>query len=89
MQIWQRLARLLDVKSLVTMALVAVLCVMTLEGRESSELFSSSVMLVLGFFFGKNVKEEKNIKTENNTETHTINNIENNNLQDSNMIDNG
>ncbi len=55
MTILQRLARLLDVKSLVTLALVLVLCIMTLSGREVSELFSSAVMLVLGFFFGKNV----------------------------------
>lgn len=50
MIILQRLARLLDVKSLVTLALVLVLCVMTIGGREMSELFGSAVMLVLGFF---------------------------------------
>lgn len=60
MTILQRLARLLDVKSIVTMALVLVLCIMTLSGREVSELFSSSVMLVLGFFFGKNVPKGSN-----------------------------
>ena len=58
MTILQRLARLLDVKSLVTLALVLVLCIMTLSEREVSELFGSSVMLVLGFFFGKNVPRD-------------------------------
>lgn len=58
MMILQRLARLLDVKSLVTLELVLVLCIMTLSGREVSELFSSAVMLVLGFFFGKNVQRD-------------------------------
>lgn len=60
--IGERLARLVDVKSLVTLALVGVLCVMTLNGWETSELFNSAVMLVLGFFFGKNLndKNEKN-----------------------------
>ncbi len=58
MMILQKLARLLDVKSLVTLALVLVLCIMTLSGREVSELFSSAVMLVLGFFFGKNVQRD-------------------------------
>lgn len=53
----ERLVRLIDVKSLVTLALVAVLCGMTICGRETSELFNSSVMLVLGFFFGKNLKQ--------------------------------
>lgn len=60
MTILQRIARLLDVKSLVTLALVLVLCIMTLSGREVNELFGSAVMLVLGFFFGKNVPKENN-----------------------------
>lgn len=58
MSIKERLARLIDVKSLVTLALVAVLCVMTLAGRMSQDLFSNAVMLVLGFFFGKNLKQD-------------------------------
>ena len=66
MTILQRLARLLDVKSLVTLALVLVLCVMTLSGREVSELFGSAVMLVLGFFFGKNVRTEGERTDDNN-----------------------
>lgn len=66
MTLLQRLARLLDVKSLVTLALVLVLCVMTLSGREVSELFGSAVMLVLGFFFGKNVRTEGERTDENN-----------------------
>ncbi len=53
MTIMERLARLVDVKSLVTLALVGVLCVMTVCGQQTSELFNSAVMLVLGFFFGK------------------------------------
>jgi hypothetical protein len=56
MKISERIARLIDVKSLVTLALVIVLCVMTVLQMETSELFNSAVMLVLGFFFGKNLK---------------------------------
>lgn len=56
MSLRERICRLIDVKSMVTLALVGVLCVMTAMGRETSELFNSSVMLVLGFFFGKNLK---------------------------------
>ncbi len=55
----ERLARLIDVKSLVTLALVAVLCGMTLGGRETGEIFNSAVMLVLGFFFGKKTDGSK------------------------------
>jgi hypothetical protein len=63
----ERLARLIDVKSLVTLALVIVLCCMTVSGRETGDLFNNSVMLVLGFFFGKNLKAEENKdKQENN-----------------------
>ncbi len=58
MKLTERLARLIDVKSLVTISLVAVLCVMTLGGRPTGEIFNSAVMLVLGFFFGKNIKQE-------------------------------
>lgn len=52
----QKLAKLIDVKSLVTLALVAVLCYTTLRGAATSDLFDNSIMLVLGFFFGKNLK---------------------------------
>ena len=54
-------SRLIDVKSLVTLSLVAVLAILTLRGLPIPELFSSAIMLVLGFFFGKNVqgKEEQ------------------------------
>ena len=51
----EKLAKLIDVKSIVTLALVAILCVMTICGKPTNELFNSAVMLVLGFFFGKNV----------------------------------
>ena len=54
-----KLAKLIDVKSLVTLALVAVLCFVTITQRPIPELFSSAVMLVLGFFFGKNLKTDK------------------------------
>ena len=48
-------SRLIDVKSIVTLSLVTVLSVLTLRGLPVPELFSSAVMLVLGFFFGKDV----------------------------------
>lgn len=60
MSIKDRIARLIDVKSIITIALVIVLCVATITGIQTPELFNSAVMLVLGFFFGKklNVIEE-------------------------------
>ncbi len=53
MTIKERIAKLIDVKSIITIALVIVLCVQTISGQPTPELFNSAVMLVLGFFFGK------------------------------------
>lgn len=60
MKIKDRIAKLIDVKSIITIALVIVLCIITLNGQTTPELFNSAVMLVLGFFFGKKI---------NNTDT--------------------
>lgn len=58
MKIKDRIAKLIDVKSIITIALVAVLCATTLSGQSTTELFNSAVMLVLGFFFGKKLNKE-------------------------------
>lgn len=58
MKIKDRIAKLIDVKSIITIALVIVLCIITLNGQTTPELFNSAVMLVLGFFFGKKVNKE-------------------------------
>lgn len=58
MDIIKRIAKLIDVKSIITIALVFVLCVATLKGIQTPELFNSAVMLVLGFFFGKKLNKE-------------------------------
>lgn len=55
-----KIAKLIDVKSIVTIILTIILAIIIL-GRielESNvfQLFSSAFMLVLGFFFGKNIK---------------------------------
>lgn len=67
MKIKDRIAKLIDVKSIITIALVFVLCVATLKGIQTPELFNSSVMLVLGFFFGKKLnKDNENDEPESN-----------------------
>lgn len=67
MKIKDRIAKLIDVKSIITIALVFVLCVATLEGIQTPELFNSAVMLVLGFFFGKKLnKDNENDESESN-----------------------
>lgn len=53
----ERLAKLIDVKSIVTITLVVTLVAIILAQLDIKDnifqLFSSAVMLVLGFFFGK------------------------------------
>lgn len=67
MDIIKRIAKLIDVKSIITIALVFVLCVATLKGIQTPELFNSAVMLVLGFFFGKKLnKDNENDESESN-----------------------
>lgn len=57
-----KLSKLVDVKSIVTLFFSTTLVLMVLLKIDVSEstfqLFSSAVMLVLGFFFGKNLKDE-------------------------------
>lgn len=59
MKIKDRIAKLIDVKSLITIALVIVLCIATITGIDTPELFNSAVMLVLGFFFGKKLNQDQ------------------------------
>jgi uncharacterized membrane protein AbrB (regulator of aidB expression) len=56
----EQFAKLIDVKSIVTLLLVAVLAIMTLKGLEIPDLFSNAIMLILGFFFGKKLSPEDN-----------------------------
>lgn len=69
MEFWKKVAALIDVKSIVTISLVFVLCVITLKQMAVPELFSTALMLVLGFFFGKgsqqNYTEKQNESEEN------------------------
>ena len=51
----EKIAKLIDVKSIVTISLTIVLCVITLKQMQVPDLFSNAVMLVLGFFFGRKV----------------------------------
>lgn len=59
MKIKDRIAKLIDVKSIITIALVIVLCVATITGIDTPDLFNSAVMLVLGFFFGKKLNQDQ------------------------------
>lgn len=64
MKIKDRIAKLIDVKSIITITLVVVLCITTLNQIQTPELFNSAVMLVLGFFFGKRLNNDKQEESE-------------------------
>lgn len=53
----EKLSKLIDVKSIVTITLIVTLVIIILAQLNIQDnifqLFSSAVMLVLGFFFGK------------------------------------
>ena len=53
----ERLSKLLTVKSIVTIALTIVFCVLTLNGMVSSEQFMTVFTVVVAFYFG--VQAEK------------------------------
>lgn len=53
----ERLSKLLAVKSIVTIALTFVFCVLTLNGMVSSEQFMTVFTVVVAFYFG--VQAEK------------------------------
>ncbi len=58
-----KLAKLIDVKSIVTLVLTAVFAALSLTGKLSAEQFQTVFTTVIAFYFGtqyqKNSKEEK------------------------------
>ena len=62
MKLKDKIAKLIDVKSIVTLALTAVFAVQTLRGIVSSEQFQTIFTTVIAFYFGvqyaKNSKED-------------------------------
>lgn len=65
----ERLANLIDVKTIITLAIVGAFVAMTIFGRELDGTFLSIVTLVLGFYFGKG--KDTKADDENATEAKT------------------
>jgi hypothetical protein len=59
----KKICNLIDVKSLVTIALTGVFSVLSVQGRISAEQFLTVFTVVISFYFGtqyqKNSKEDK------------------------------
>lgn len=52
MKIKERIAKLIDVKSLVTLTLTGVMAYLSISGREVSETFKTIYVMIIGFYFG-------------------------------------
>lgn len=48
----ERLCKLIDVKSLVTLTLTGVMAYLSISGREVSETFRTIYVMIIGFYFG-------------------------------------
>lgn len=65
MTIKQRIAKLIDVKSITTLELAAAFVWLSINGEISSEQFLTIFTIVIGFYFGTQaVKHQKDEKSE-------------------------
>lgn len=53
----ERLANLIDVKSIMTLALTVVFCALALTGRISAQEFITIFTVIVGFYFGTQVQK--------------------------------
>ena len=53
----QKITKLIDVKSLVTLCLTAVFCVLSIKGKVSAEQFLTIFTVVISFYFGTQFKK--------------------------------
>lgn len=60
----RKLSKLIDVKSLVTLAFTLVFCVLTLINKISGEDFTRIFTIIISFYFG--TQHQKNKESDNN-----------------------
>lgn len=48
----EKLCKLIDVKSLVTLTLTGVMAYLSISGKEVSETFKTIYVMIIGFYFG-------------------------------------
>lgn len=65
MSIKEKLAKLINVKSIVTLALTIVFCVLAATGAISSTAFLSIFTTVISFYFGTQVEKRNNQDLDN------------------------
>lgn len=59
MKFRERIAKLIDVKTLVTFALTAAFVYLSIKGKIQPEIFMTIYTMVIGFYFGSNVERHK------------------------------
>ena len=57
----EKLAKLINVKTIITILLTIVFCVLCLTGVIGAELFMTVFTVVIGFYFGNQASKETNI----------------------------
>lgn len=60
MKIRERLAKLIDIKSIVTILLTLVFCYLAITGMIAAQLFMTIFVVVIGFYFGTQAEKNKN-----------------------------
>lgn len=63
----QKLTKLIDVKSIVTLSFTAVFCYLAIVGKVNAEQFISLYTMIIGFYFGTQYAK-RNDKGDNDNE---------------------
>lgn len=58
MKISEKLAKLIDVKSIVTLGITGVFCALALLNKISADQFITIFTVIIGFYFGTQSKKE-------------------------------
>lgn len=59
----EKLCKLIDVKSLVTLTLTAVMAYLSITGAEVPETFKTIYVMIIGFYFGTQHEKSKEDKS--------------------------
>ena len=66
MKLRERIAKLIDVKSIVTFALTGTFMFLSVQGKIEPQIFMSIYTMIMGFYFGSNVERHKGENNERN-----------------------
>lgn len=60
MKIKDRLAKLIDVKSIITLLITSIFCYLAVVGVITAELFMTIFTVIIGFYFGTQSEKKTN-----------------------------